>query len=284
MIVWLSSYPKSGNTWIRSFLSTYLNTSDGIFNLSLLDSIKEFPDHNILNKYMDNKNFHNLGEVSKNWIKVQEFINLKKKHIFLKTHNAFCNINGNLFTNSNNTSAFIYVVRDPRNVITSLSHHYNFNLEEAFDFYTDKTMTLVNKKGKESVVTVLGDWSEHYQSWKKINFAPILIVKYEDLIADTNKSFLLILDFLKKIMSIEILMPALSPTMTVGNLSKWLVKEGDKINAGQVIAEIETDKATMEVEAVDEGKITSILVNEGEENIAVNTPLAILNGSGDFQS
>ena len=82
-------------------------------------------------------------------------------------------------------------------------------------------------------------------------------------------------------MSTKILMPALSPTMTVGNLSKWLVKEGDKINAGQVIAEIETDKATMEVEAVDEGKITSILVNEGEENIAVNTPLAILNGSGD---
>ena len=76
-------------------------------------------------------------------------------------------------------------------------------------------------------------------------------------------------------------MPALSPTMTEGNLSKWLVKEGDQINAGQVIAEIETDKATMEVEAVDEGKITSILVNEGTGNIAVNTPLAILNGTGD---
>ena len=63
-------------------------------------------------------------------------------------------------------------------------------------------------------------------------------------------------------MSIKILMPALSPTMTEGNLSKWLVKEGDKVNAGDVIAEIETDKATMEVEAVDDGKIGQLLVQE----------------------
>ena len=80
-------------------------------------------------------------------------------------------------------------------------------------------------------------------------------------------------------MTIKILMPALSPTMTEGNLSKWLVKKGDKINAGDVIAEIETDKATMELEAVDEGMITDILVKEGSEGIAVNTPIAILNGS-----
>ena len=80
-------------------------------------------------------------------------------------------------------------------------------------------------------------------------------------------------------MAIKVLMPALSPTMTEGNLSKWLVKKGDKINAGDVIAEIETDKATMELEAVDEGMITDILVKEGSEGIAVNTPIAILNGS-----
>ena len=74
-------------------------------------------------------------------------------------------------------------------------------------------------------------------------------------------------------------MPALSPTMTEGNLQKWLVKVGDKVSAGDVLAEIETDKATMEVEAVDEGKITNILVKEGTEHVAVNTTIAILNGS-----
>ena len=68
-------------------------------------------------------------------------------------------------------------------------------------------------------------------------------------------------------MSIKILMPALSPTMKEGNLLKWLVKEGDKVNAGDVLAEIETDKATMEIEAVDEGTITSIVVKEGTEGV-----------------
>ncbi len=82
-------------------------------------------------------------------------------------------------------------------------------------------------------------------------------------------------------MSIQILMPALSPTMTEGKLSKWLKKEGDKVKAGQVIAEIETDKATMEVEAVDEGVIGKILVAEGTEGVAVNTPIAVLLEDGE---
>src|SRR5665213_2712020 len=82
-------------------------------------------------------------------------------------------------------------------------------------------------------------------------------------------------------MSIQILMPALSPTMTEGKLTKWLKKEGDKVKAGQVIAEIETDKATMEVEAVDEGIIGKILVPAGTEGVAVNTPIAVLLEEGE---
>ena len=82
-------------------------------------------------------------------------------------------------------------------------------------------------------------------------------------------------------MSVKILMPALSPTMKDGILQKWLVKVGDKVKAGDLIAEIETDKATMEVEAVDEGTITNILVKEGTEGVAVNSPIAILDGDGN---
>src|SRR4051812_29710588 len=82
-------------------------------------------------------------------------------------------------------------------------------------------------------------------------------------------------------MPIEILMPALSPTMTEGNLAKWLVKEGDKIKAGKVIAEIETDKATMEVEAVDEGTMGKILVQGGAEGVKVNEPIALLLAEGE---
>jgi pyruvate dehydrogenase E1 component beta subunit len=79
----------------------------------------------------------------------------------------------------------------------------------------------------------------------------------------------------------QILMPALSPTMEEGNLAKWLVKVGDKIEPGQVIAEIETDKATMEVEAVDEGTVTALLIEEGAQGVKVNTPIAELQGEGE---
>ena len=77
-------------------------------------------------------------------------------------------------------------------------------------------------------------------------------------------------------MTIEILMPALSPTMEEGTLAKWLVNEGDDISSGDLIAEIETDKATMEVEAVEDGKIGQLLIPEGTEGVKVNTPIALL--------
>ena len=85
-------------------------------------------------------------------------------------------------------------------------------------------------------------------------------------------------------MSVQILMPALSPTMTEGKLAKWLVKEGDKVQTGKVIAEIETDKATMEMEAVDEGVMGKILVPEGTEGVAVNVPIAVLLEEGESAS
>ena len=82
-------------------------------------------------------------------------------------------------------------------------------------------------------------------------------------------------------MPTEILMPALSPTMEEGTLAKWLVKEGDTVSSGDILAEIETDKATMEFEAVDEGVIGKILVGDGSEGVKVNTPIAVLLEEGE---
>ena len=82
-------------------------------------------------------------------------------------------------------------------------------------------------------------------------------------------------------MSIELKMPALSPTMEEGTLAKWLVKEGDTVASGDILAEIETDKATMEFEAVDEGTIARILIPEGSDGVKVGTPIAILAGEGE---
>src|SRR5436853_6373612 len=85
-------------------------------------------------------------------------------------------------------------------------------------------------------------------------------------------------------MATQILMPALSPTMEEGKLSKWLVKEGDEVHSGDILAEIETDKATMEFEAVDEGRIVKILVPEGSEGVKVNQPIAVLLGEDEDAS
>src|ERR1700730_8798098 len=82
-------------------------------------------------------------------------------------------------------------------------------------------------------------------------------------------------------MATNILMPALSPTMEQGRLAKWLKKEGDAVRSGDVLAEIETDKATMEVEAIDDGTLAKILVPDGTDNVAVNTPIAVIIGEGD---
>src|SRR3954447_16864771 len=82
-------------------------------------------------------------------------------------------------------------------------------------------------------------------------------------------------------MPIELKMPALSPTMEEGKLAKWLVKEGDEVRSGDILAEIETDKATMEFEAVDEGRIAKILIPEGTEGVKVNQPIAELIADGD---
>ncbi len=82
-------------------------------------------------------------------------------------------------------------------------------------------------------------------------------------------------------MATNILMPALSPTMEQGKLAKWLKKEGDTVRSGDVLAEIETDKATMEVEAIDDGTLAKILVPDGTDNVAVNTPIAVIVGEGE---
>ena len=129
MIIWITSYPKSGNTWVRALLSAYLYSKDGLFNFNLLNNIPQFPNDYYLKSFLKNSN--NSKEVFKYWIDSQIKINSNNKTNVLKTHNALCTINNFGFTNRANTAGAIYVVRDPRNVITSLSNHYDISLNEA---------------------------------------------------------------------------------------------------------------------------------------------------------
>ena len=129
MIIWLASYPKSGNTWVRSLLSTYLYSVDGSFNFDLLKKILKFPSKKYLNYFT--KDFSDIKKVSDFWIAAQERMNLfnENKSMLLKTHSALCKLGNNPFTNKSNTEAVIYIVRDPRNVITSVANHYTFSLD-----------------------------------------------------------------------------------------------------------------------------------------------------------
>ena len=194
MIIWIASYPKSGNTWIRALLSAYLYSPKGNFEFNLLDKISQFPSQYYLEPFL--KNLKNFKEVPKYWIQSQNKINTENKINFLKTHNAMCTIQGNQFTNKHNTLAAIYVVRDPRNVITSLSNHYDISLNEAFEFITNKRKIIFENTSGD--IQYIGDWAGHYSSWKNANYFPKIIIKYEDLITNTKKTFSKILNFLGK--------------------------------------------------------------------------------------
>ena len=143
MIIWLASYPKSGNTWVRLFLRSYLSRNKEEFNINQKPNdefkINRFPNNKMLKEMqIDSGNFF---EIAKNWITVQEKINLNNRLNILKTHNAMCTINKSKFTNQENTLGAVYIVRDPRNVITSLKNHYQLDDKQAFDWITPVSYT-----------------------------------------------------------------------------------------------------------------------------------------------
>ena len=198
MIIWISSYPKSGNTWLRSLISNYFFSKDGNFNFELIKQIDSFPSSRFFRNYKDK--FEKPEDTSKYWIKEQERINSLNKIFFLKTHNALCKINGNKFTDQNNTLAAIYLVRDPRNVITSIANHYQITTRNAFDFMKDKNRGIIEKEGNRYTgFQPLFSWDLHIKSWTENTLYPSLIIKYEDLIIDTASVFKKVLEFIKKI-------------------------------------------------------------------------------------
>ena len=200
MIIWLSSYPKSGNTLVRSLLSAYLFTNDGKFNFESLKNISLFPDITFFEKL--GVNVENEDEILKNYIHAQEKINeINKKSItFLKTHSTLHSINNHKFTNYQNTYGAIYIVRDPRNVVTSYANHNQITIEQAAEAIKSfkvlggvKNSKVAADRGK----THVGSWSSHYNVWKEFKKTNrYLLVKYEDLISDTKTQFLRMLNFI----------------------------------------------------------------------------------------
>ena len=179
--------------------------SQNIFEVNGIDKNLDELKKNIL----ESKFFSKILSEDKNLTKALSQAVRSNKINFFKTHNAMCVIDGNHFTDAFNTAAAIYIVRDPRNVITSLANHYEISITEAFKFFTNKRKIIFPKDGhiasdvEKGNVHFVGDWLEHYKSWTNIKFAPVLVIKYEDLIHDTSNTFALILKFLKNIMPVK---------------------------------------------------------------------------------
>ena len=202
MIIWLASYPKSGNTWIRSFLVNYLNKRTSNFDLSLLQQIKKFPRHELYDQVK--VNFNKFSEIVKNWINMQEFINLKQEFTYLKTHNAMCTINNHPFTNIKNTIGVIYLVRDPRDVILSYSKFLNKSIAHTFNIMKNSSIAPIDSSKNSPDEVMMGSWAENYRSWRDYNSVKKIIIKYEDLILNPYENFFKIISYLNKLNGLTI--------------------------------------------------------------------------------
>ena len=213
MIIWIASYPKSGNTWLRSFLASVFYTEDANSNFKNLNNIKQYPLRSHFNGLIND--FKDIDQIVKNWSLSQDLINQDKKVKFLKTHHVNCKINGFNFSNHKNTLGAIYIVRDPRNVITSIQYHWSKSIEDSQKFiFDDQKWIGVNWDDKRPVLvasdekntnfpTLIGSWKSHYNMWKQMqkNF---LLIKYEDLIDNPIKEFSKIIRFIEKILKFKI--------------------------------------------------------------------------------
>tara|TARA_B100000886_G_scaffold189367_1_gene130254 strand:- start:14 stop:859 length:846 start_codon:yes stop_codon:yes gene_type:complete len=206
-IIWISSYPKSGNTWVRYLLANYFYNQSRIENANIIDNIKKF---HINEKFKKISNLENIKKnpfhISKYWIPSQEnLIKNNKLVFFLKNHNSLVRIEENNFTKKEFCLATIYIVRDPRDVAVSFAHFSNLSYDKTIDKLLSEELFASVDSNNPWNIEIIGSYKFHYNSWKNgIISVPSIIIKYEDLIYDTHGQLLKIISFLSKILNFDI--------------------------------------------------------------------------------
>lgn len=207
-IIWINSFPKSGNTWLRYLISNYFYNPDQILDPKIIKHIPRIS----IEKYIDaeclNKSKIDISDVFKYWqIHQKEIIKENQNDfLFIKNHSANVNFNNVHFTSEQLSLASIYIVRDPRDVVISLSRFYKKNYDEVIhDILLNKNF-LPNIKNKKNDIEFVSSWEINYRSWQSDNFlkCPKLIIRYEDLITDCFGTFKRIILFLSKILNFDL--------------------------------------------------------------------------------
>jgi len=186
MIVWIASYPKSGNTWVRSFLTAYYYCKDGVFDINNLIKIQDYPNKQFF------KNEVKKGEIHKHWEESQINIVNQKKIKFLKTHNSLISAFGKNFTEPKYTLGVIYIIRDPRNVITSVKNHNDFKTyEEALNMMQNDNAVISDYSylNNHAKTNIINSWRINYQSWLRNNYYRRILIKYEDMLKNPYQTF-----------------------------------------------------------------------------------------------
>ena len=197
MIIWIASYPKSGNTWVRSFVIAYYFCENGIFDVNKLSLIQDYPNKQFFKETVKK------GEIHKHWDSSQKNICDEKKVKFLKTHNSLITAFGNDFTKPEYSLGVIHVIRDPRNIITSLKNHYDFeNYERALKFMQDENKILEDYPHLKNYAktNIINSWRINYQSWMGNKNFRRLTIRYEDMVKDPQQTFEKLLVFINTLM------------------------------------------------------------------------------------
>ena len=209
-IVWLTSYPKSGNTWLRYLISNYFYNTEKSFDFNIIRKIDKFPSEKYFNDITPLEKKEILKDpkkISKHWIPSQ--INFQKKindFVFFKTHNPLIVLDNNYFTSEDVSLAIIHIVRDPRDVALSYSNFTNKSIDETINFLITKKLFIRHTSDKHSLdFDMLGSWSLHYSSWcNGLIKIPRILIRYEDLLENPFLEFLKLIKFLSEILNIQV--------------------------------------------------------------------------------
>ncbi len=206
-ILWIASYPKSGNTLVRSIISSLIYSKDGIFNFPILENLKQF-DINFYFEFIkeinqeDYKNLNRLEVVSKYWELAQKHSYQKENRYIFKTHAANLMFKNFKYTDENRTLGLIYILRDPRDITVSYSKFRRESIDSTINLIKNKNAVLYNSQNK--IIVPLSSWDVHIESWNLLK-VPKYIVRYEDIINNREKFLIELINFLQNKLKINLI-------------------------------------------------------------------------------